>query len=336
VDAPKFVPDGYEIGQRLGAGQTSVVWLARQTRAGRVVALKLPRDDVQGNAVLRRMFENEVQITLKLDHANVVRAYDGHPTGERAFLALEYCPGGTLDQLLLEQGRQPMPRALQLVRDVSMGLEHTHAKQVLHRDVKPANVFLDAAGTAKLGDFGTGTFSADVTDERVGTAFYMAPEIFQGSSPTAQSDVYSLGVLAYEVLSGERPFVGDSYDALMVAHLTSLPRDLRHVRSDLPKGLSAVITRAMSREPVRRFQSVAAFVAAFREGSGARENASAAPAGETPRTPAGRAGRGRSATPPPPPPESDPEDRPDRDVGGDGGDDAPRRSLFGWLRRRRD
>jgi eukaryotic-like serine/threonine-protein kinase len=335
VEAPEFVPEGYETSQRLGDGQTSVVWLARQVRSRRDVALKLPRPEVRTNAVLRRMFENEVQITLKLDHPNVVRAFDGHPTGPKAFLALEYCPGGTLDQLLLETGRQPLARALQLVNDVAAGLEHTHQKQVLHRDVKPANVFLDGDGRAKLGDFGTGTFSADATDERVGTAFYMAPEIFEGASPTHTSDVYSLGVLAYEVVSGSRPFVGASYDALMVAHLTSLPRDLRHLRSDLPKGLSTVITRAMSRDPARRFQSVADFAVAYRAlvvptADASDGRADRAPsAGATPPAPlTGRAGRS-TATPARSAVDGDGRDEPPP------GEEAPRRGLFGWFRRRK-
>ncbi|MBA2666843.1 MAG: serine/threonine protein kinase [Trueperaceae bacterium] len=329
MSEPAYVPDGYEIVQRLGAGQTSVVWLARHARSDRRVALKLPRNDVRTNPVLRRMFENEVQITLKLDHRNVVRAFDGHPTGVHAYLALEYCQGGTLDQLLLEKGRLPMVRALGLVDDVALGLAHTHEQQVLHRDVKPANVFLDDEGTAKLGDFGTGTFAADASDERVGTAFYMAPEIFQGSSPTAQSDVYSLGVLAYEVLSGERPFVGSSYDGLMIAHLTSLPRDLRHLRSDLPNGLSAVVTRAMSRDATRRFQSVEAFVKAYRTKSGTGDQVSSggSKVPVEPEAATGRAGRVGAATPAP--------------VNGRSADRTPetpegeRRGLFGWLRRRK-
>jgi eukaryotic-like serine/threonine-protein kinase len=326
VDAPTFVPDGYEVLQRLGAGQTSVVWLARHVRSGRQVALKLPRVDVRTSLILRRMFENEVQITLKLDHPNVVRAFAGQPTGDGAFLALEYCAGGTLDQLLLEQGRLPIPRALRLVDDVANGLEHTHAKQVLHRDVKPANVFLDEQGRAKLGDFGTGTFAADATDERVGTAFYMAPEIFQGASPNVQSDVYSLGVLAYEVLTGERPFVGDSYDGLMVAHLTALPRDLRHVRSDLPRGISAVVTRAMSRDASRRFQTVAAFGEAYRT-SMVRSTAPTVDEEAAPlpaRT--GRASRSADSSTP-----VAPSRRADDPTAA-----APsRKGLFGWLRRRK-
>ncbi len=296
---PLNVPDGYDVIQRLGAGQTAIVWLARSTRSVESVALKLPRAETAGDAVLRRMFENEVQITLKLEHPNVVRAFDGRPTGSGAFLALEYCSGGTLDQLLLERGKLPLDRALALVRDVALGLEHTHELRVLHRDVKPANVFLDERGVAKLGDFGTGTFAAEDSQERVGTAFYMAPELFGGAPSSMQSDIYSLGVLAYEVLAGVRPFLGESYEALMVAHMTALPRDLRQYRPDLPKAVSAVMSRAMSRDPLRRFQSVRAFMEAYRAATGEAAPVSTPPAAGA--APVGRVtGRsGRSPTPAP-------------------------------------
>ena len=294
--SPSHVPDGYEIVQRLGAGQTAVVWLARSLRGGPRVALKLPKPEALAQPVLRRMFENEVQITLKLQHANVVRAFDGRPTGPDAFLALEFCEGGTLDLLLLEKGKLALEHALALVRDVALGLAHAHDRSVLHRDVKPANVFLSDAGTAKLGDFGTGTFSAETAEERVGTAFYMAPEIFGGESASIRSDVYSLGVLAYEVLAGKRPFLGDSYDALMVAHMSSLPRDLRQHRPDVGKHVSAVVMRAMSRDAAKRFQTVDAFLDAYRVALGGTRSDAEAKA--TP-APTGRATRdqGRTAAP---------------------------------------
>lgn len=262
------VPPGYNVIQRLGAGRTALVWLAQEEATGLRVALKIPRPELATDAVLRRMFENEVQITLKLDHPNVVRAYSGRTTGDEAFLALEYCAGGTLDQLLLERGRLPLDKAIGLVLDVATGLAHTHDAKVLHRDVKPANVFVDGEGRAKLGDFGTGTFKGDDAEERVGTAFYMAPEVFEGRPTSLRSDVYSLGVLAYEVLTGERPFVGASYEALMVAHLHSLPRELRQVRSEIPPKVAQVVSRALSRDPARRYADAAAFVAAYREAMG--------------------------------------------------------------------
>jgi len=262
-DHPK-APKGFRVMNRLGSGRTANVHLAAHERYGKV-ALKLPRDELEQRPVLRRMFENEVMITLRLDHERVVRALGGHPTGSGAYLALELCAGGTLDQLLLERGRLPLRQAVRLVEDVAEGLGYAHDAKVLHRDVKPANVFLTLEGRAKLGDFGTGAFMNDPSEERVGTAFYMAPELFEGRSASVVSDVYSLGVLAFEVLTGERPFRGDSYEALMHEHLAGLLRDPRTVRSGLPDGLARLVRTAMARQPQRRYPSVAAFLSALRE-----------------------------------------------------------------------
>jgi len=266
-DGPTFVPSSYTIGARLGSGQTSHVYQAEHPVFG-TVALKLPRPELSARPVLRRMFENEVAITVKLAHRNVVSAYDGFPTGEGAFLALEYCGGGTLDQHLLERGRLPLERCFELVIDVAEGLAHTHSRKVLHRDVKPANVFLTEQGQAKLGDFGTGLFMGEESEERVGTAFYMAPEVFEGRSAGVLSDVYSLGILAYEVIGGERPFVGDSLDALMVAHHTAVPKDLRRLRPGLSNSMARIVAKAMMRDPQKRFASAEEFAKAVRAAAG--------------------------------------------------------------------
>jgi eukaryotic-like serine/threonine-protein kinase len=270
-DKPTFVPPGYNIIRKLGSGQTSHVYLASHIRLGQL-ALKLPRDELYHRPILRRMFENEVQITLSIkEDEHIVQAYEGFPTGKNAFLAIQYCPGGTLDQLLLERGKLPLEQAAQLVLDVAMGLAHTHSKQVLHRDVKPANVFLTEQKRAKLGDFGTGVFITEQSlDERVGTAFYMAPEVFEGKSPAVQTDIYSLGVLTYEVLAGTRPFSGESYDQLMMQHLTGFPDPLRKYRPELPSEIGQVVAQTMSRDATRRYQTVPAFIAAFTKATGIR------------------------------------------------------------------
>lgn len=273
-DKPTFVPPGYNIIRKLGSGQTSHVYLASHIRLGQL-ALKLPRDELYHRPILRRMFENEVQITLSIkEDEHIVQAYEGFPTGKNAFLAIQYCPGGTLDQLLLERGKLPLDQASQLILDVAMGLAHTHSKQVLHRDVKPANVFLTENKRAKLGDFGTGVFITEQSlDERVGTAFYMAPEVFEGKSPSVQTDIYSLGVLTYEVLAGTRPFSGESYDQLMMQHLTGFPDPLRKYRPELPTEIGQVVAQTMSRDATRRFQTVTAFIAAFTKATGIRPTA---------------------------------------------------------------
>ena len=281
-------PKGYRILNRLGSGRTAHVYLAQHDRFGKV-ALKLPRDDIDSQPVLRRMFENEVMITTRLEHERIVRALEGRPTGKGAYLTLEMCPGGTLDQLLLERGRLPLRTAVRLVEDVAEGLAQAHDAKVLHRDVKPANVFLTEDGRAKLGDFGTGSFMNDPSDERVGTAFYMAPELFEGKPSSAASDVYSLGVLAFEVLTGERPFRGETYDALMHEHLAGLLRDPRAVRTNLPDAVARVVRKAMARAPERRFPTVEAMLKEFRDAAHEHREPTAAPAEPAPK--AGRAGR---------------------------------------------
>ncbi len=316
TDGPVYVPEGYRVVQKLGSGQTSHVYLAEHREFGRV-ALKVPREELHQNPVLRRMFENEVQITIKLSHGNIVAAFDGFPTGSGAFLALELCGGGTLDQLLLEKGRLSLERAYRLVAGVGRGLAHTHERKVLHRDVKPANVFLTADGIAKLGDFGSGVFQGEGSQDRVGTAFYMAPEVFEGSPSSVRTDIYSLGVLAYEVLAGERPFVGDSYESLMLAHLSGIPRDLRVLRPDVPRDVVRVVGRAMARDADKRFATVAAFAAAFEGAAGVEAGGE----GALPRT-------GRSSRLPRAPSEADPE-QPDAEPDRRGG-------LLAWLRRRRN
>ncbi|HZJ09635.1 MAG TPA: serine/threonine-protein kinase [Trueperaceae bacterium] len=319
---PAFVPPGYAIVNKLGSGQTAHVYLAKHPVFGDV-ALKLPRVEVNDRPVLKRMFENEVSITVKLASPNIVAAFDGYPAGDGAFLALEYCAGGTLDQLLLEQGRLPLERTFRLVQGVALGLAHTHERKVLHRDVKPANVFLTSDGTAKLGDFGTGVFQADEGEDRVGTAFYMGPEVFEGNSAGARSDVYSLGVLAYEVIAGVRPFVADSYEALMVAHHTAIPKDLMTYRHDLDPRVKRVVAKAMTRDPEQRFENARAFAAAFAAVT-AGDDVAAHVGAERPTT--GRASRA-PATRQEHEPASGKESAKESAKG---------RGVLGWLRRNRD
>ena len=311
---PAYVPSGYTVLTELGSGQTAHVFLAQHPSKGKV-ALKLPREELASQPVLRRMFENEVQITLGLSHPNVVAGLDGAPTGPRAFLVLEYCSRGTLGDLLVERKHVPLEQARQLIVDVARGLEHSHSRQVLHRDVKPANVFLTGDVSAKLGDFGTGMHIGDDSWERVGTAFYMAPEIFEGQQPTVQSDIYSLGILAYEVMAGVRPFQGDTYEDLMMAHMSSFPKALAHHREEVTRDETKVIGQAMARDASRRYRTVQEFRKAFMTAAGIAEPE--APQVEV----TGRASRK---------PKAPPTDTKDAKQGKRGS------GLFGWLKKKRE
>ncbi len=259
---PKYVPKEYKVIKFLGSGQTSYVYLAEHARFGQL-ALKLPRPELHVRPVLRRMFENEVQITVSLNanrqHKHVIRAFEGFPTGEKAFLSTEYCSGGSLDELLYKNNLD-FKSASRYIIEVARGLAYAHSRQVFHRDVKPANILLDQDGVVKLADFGTGIFMTDRTTDRVGTAYYMAPEIFEGKVPTVQADIYSLGILAYEVLTNKRPFTGSSYDELMLQHLGSIPRNIRHYRKDIPDSISKIVSKSMSRDPEKRFKTTREFI----------------------------------------------------------------------------
>lgn len=268
MNPPEFVPAGYSLERLLGSGNTARVYAARHPAFG-TVALKLPKTDLRRDLVLQRMFENEVQMTLALKHPRVINAFEGYPTGTGAFLALEFCDG-TLDAQLARE--LPLETAYRLVLDAAQGLLHSHRRQILHRDVKPANVFI-RDGRAKLGDFGTGAYLSDVfgapqATGKVGTAFYMAPEIFQGKPATVKSDVYSLGILAYEMIAGVRPFTGYDEDELMLAHSSGVPLALRRHRPEVSLKVSRVVATAMLCTLERRFGSADAFVAAFAEATG--------------------------------------------------------------------
>ena len=233
----------------LGLGKTAQVYLARAPD-GTEVALKLPRKEVREDERLAQMFAQEVRLSMGLKHPHLLRGLAGKPFGEDAFVALEYMPNGTLETLL-RQSRLPQEQALNLLAQLLEALLYLHGRGIVHQDIKPANVFMKD-GNAKLGDFGVArTQDNPKPFERAGSPFYMAPEIFQGNVATPASDAYSLGILAYELLTGRRPYYGDSYEALMAAHLTKAPPRLPG-ELDLHPKLAERIQGLLAKDPVRR------------------------------------------------------------------------------------
>lgn len=261
---PPFIPPGYSIERFLGSGKAANVYLAAHATFGRV-ALKLPHEATLKDALLTRFFANEVQMSEKLKHPRVINVIDSKAGGLQPFMAIEYCNNGSLQERL--NAAMDLDTAFRFVLDVALGLNHAHTQMMLHRDVKPANVFLQGE-RAKLGDFGTASYFEAKTQEatnkdRVGTAFYMAPELFQGEVATVRSDIYSLGILAYEVVAGARPFQGENEGELMLAHTTALPMNLRQHRPEISSSVSRVIATAMARNAEKRFENSAEFIEAF-------------------------------------------------------------------------
>ncbi|GGQ95743.1 serine/threonine-protein kinase [Deinococcus ruber] len=249
---------GYRLLRGLGRGNTSRVYLAEKigppdagrqalVRAGQRVALKLPLADTLGNPEAATRFGNEVRLSLQFRHPHLVQGLDGTSFGSETFLSMRYYHGGTLARELT-QALLPLPMALRVLADVASGLAYLHANDAVHQDVKTQNVYLHD-GRAALGDFGSTYFQAQ--GGRVsGSPFYMAPEVYQGQLTGASSDVYSFGVLAHELLTGIRPHQGQTYEALMVSHLTHFPPQLSV--QGVPRSVARLLDQALAKKPESR------------------------------------------------------------------------------------
>ncbi len=243
---------GFDVQRLLGRGDSAWVHLALDAR-GKRVALKLPFPETLADPERAERFANEVRLSLQLRHDRLVVGFAGVPFGMGSYLSMRYFPEGTLSRWL-ELGKLSAQESLRILADVASALSHLHQQGVVHQDVKSQNVYLDD-GRAALGDFGAAYFVAQ-GGKTAGSPFYMAPEIYRAEGSTSASDVYSLGVLAYEMLAHQRPFVGATYEELMAAHLSRYPRSLANRTSEVPRGLAQLIERALAKSPAERPDAV--------------------------------------------------------------------------------
>lgn len=243
---------GYTVHRVLGRGNTSVVHLATD-QEGRRLALKIPHDHTLRVQEAAERFGNEVRLTLKFRHSHLVKGYAGTPFGPQAFLAMQYYPKGTLNDQLMRLSTQTLPfaHAMRILSDVAAALKYLHSQGAVHQDVKTQNVYLDEEGRAALGDMGS-TYFVSQGGQVSGSPYYMAPEIYHGESSSSASDVYSLGVLMYELLIGARPFNGHTYEELMVAHLTRFPVAMSHTNPAVARTVSKVAELALAKRPQDR------------------------------------------------------------------------------------
>ena len=248
--AKRAIP-GHTLHRTLGRGNTSLVWLATDPQ-GRDVALKLPHEETLRVQEAAERFGNEVRLTLKFQHPHVVQGYAGQAFGPEAFLTIRYYPDGALnEQLARISGRLPPASAMRLLADVASALAYLHHLGAVHQDLKTHNIYVDEAGRAALGDLGNTYFVAQ-GGQVSGSPYYMAPEIYHGESSSAASDVYSLGILMYELLAGERPYQGHTYEELMVAHMTRFPAPLTHLNPAVSRPVSRLAELALAKRPGER------------------------------------------------------------------------------------
>ncbi len=269
------------------------VYLAEDLALRRLVAVKILKPELAADHDLLERFRIEAQAAAQLNHPNIVAVYDRGATEESAYIVMEYVRGETVRQRVRRAGRMAPEEAIDIALAVLAALGAAHERQIVHRDVTSANVLIDENGRVKVADFGIARIGAPAltrTGTVLGTSAYVSPEQAQGRRADERSDLYSLGVVLYEMLAGRLPFTGDSDVAVAVQHASVMPPDPRVHAPELPEALVAILNKALSKEPDDRFQSAAEFAAALRRARAPRPMADVS--GATSSLPAGQAPAG--------------------------------------------
>ena len=264
-----MLPERYTGAQPIGRGGMGEIFRATDTTLGRAVAVKVLAEGYAQDPSVRERFTREALAVARLSgNPNIVTIYDVGEHRERPFIVMEYLAGGSLEQKIRAEGAQTPRQSLEWLEQAANALDAAHREGVVHRDVKPANLLLDRYGQVHVADFGiasaAGLGSLTQTGTVLGTASYLSPEQAQGERTTPASDLYSLGIVAFELLTGRRPFEGDSVAAEAVAHVTGVVPPVRELNPSLPSELDAVFAKALAKDPKYRFGSAAEFVAALR------------------------------------------------------------------------
>ncbi|MBE6929320.1 MAG: Stk1 family PASTA domain-containing Ser/Thr kinase [Ruminococcaceae bacterium] len=249
----------YEILEAIGTGGMAVVYRARCRLLNRYVAIKILKDEFASDADFRRRFHTEAQAVAKLQHPNIVSVYDVNRTDNIEYIVMELAEGITLKEYMEKKGALTPGEVLHFAPQIVSGLEHAHNRGIIHRDIKPQNIIILRDGSLKVTDFGIARFAQSqqvtLTDEALGSVHYVSPEQARGSSIDARSDIYSFGVMMYEMLTGRLPFEGDTPVAVVLQHINSIPLSPREVDPQIPAGLEAITMHAMAPKPENRYST---------------------------------------------------------------------------------
>jgi eukaryotic-like serine/threonine-protein kinase len=251
----------YEILGVLGAGGMGKVYKVRSIISQRIEAVKVLLPDLTAQPELAERFLREIRISAGLEHPNIAGLRTAQRADNQLLMVLEYVDGCTLGELM-HQGQVPLDRSLEYMAQALAALDYAHSRGVIHRDIKPGNIMITAAGQVKLMDFGIARLATDAkltkTGVMVGSVYYMSPEQIEGQDIDARSDIYSLGVTFYELVTGKRPFNGDSEYQILAAHLKGTPQPPRELDQSLPSSVSEIILTAIAKEPQNRFATAKA------------------------------------------------------------------------------
>lgn len=255
----------YEIHELIGVGGMALVYRAYDTIDDRTVAIKILKDEFLGNAEFIRRFKNESKAIAVLSHPNIVKVYDVSFGDRIQYIVMEYIDGITLKDYLSQQKEIKWKEAIHFTVQILQALQHAHEKGIVHRDIKPQNIMLLQDGTIKVTDFGIARFSRSetrtITDKAIGSVHYIAPEQARGDLTDEKADIYSVGVMLYEMLTGQLPFEADNAVSVAIMQMQADPRPPKDINPAIPDGLEEITLRAMQKNPAQRYQSAAEMLA---------------------------------------------------------------------------
>lgn len=259
----KMLDNRYELLELIGTGGMANVYKAKCHRLNRLVAIKILKSELAENAEFRRRFRDESLAVAQLSHANIVSIYDVSSSQGIDYIVMELIDGITLKQYMERRGKMDWREALHFITQIMRGLSHAHSRGIIHRDIKPQNIMVLRDGSVKVADFGIACLAdahQTLAQEALGSVHYISPEQAKGERLDARSDIYSAGVVLYEMLTGRLPFEGNSAVSVAIQHLSSVPLNPRELNPDIPEALELICMKAMNADLNKRYQSADAML----------------------------------------------------------------------------